>query len=76
LAWGPRPAPGYDWLSPNEDEPALRLWLIGLGHLGQAYLWALGLLPYASSDAVSLILQDTDIITPSTESSRCSPTPP
>lgn len=67
------PAPGCDWLSINEDEPALRLlpshlWLIGLGHLGQAYLWALGLLPYASSDPVSLVLQDIDIITPSTES--------
>ncbi|MEA2896566.1 MAG: hypothetical protein QOJ84_2181 [Bradyrhizobium sp.] len=67
------PAPACDWLSPNEEEPTLRLlpsclWLIGLGHLGQAYLWALGLLPYASSDPVSLLLQDVDIITPSTES--------
>jgi hypothetical protein len=62
-----------DWLAPDEDAPPLRylpsnLWLIGLGHLGQAYLWALGLLPYPQPTALSLVLQDTDIITPSTES--------
>jgi hypothetical protein len=62
-----------DWLAPNEDEPPLsylpsNLWLIGLGHLGQAYLWALGLLPYPQPSGLSLVLQDTDIITPSTES--------
>jgi hypothetical protein len=43
------------------------LWLIGLGHLGQAYLWGLGLLPYASGATVGLVLQDVDVITPSTE---------
>ena len=45
-----------------------RLWLIGLGHLGQAYLWGLGLLPYAADAKVELLLQDVDVITPSTES--------
>jgi hypothetical protein len=60
-----------DWLTPDHDAPALRylpakLWLIGLGHLGQAYLWALGLLPYPNPTGASLILQDTDSITPST----------
>ncbi len=64
--------PTTDWLTPA-NEPALRflpsrLWLIGLGHLGQAYLWALGLLPYADPSALDLLLQDTDIVTPSTES--------
>jgi hypothetical protein len=44
------------------------LWLIGLGHLGQANLWALGLLPYREPHGVRLILQDIDIITPSSES--------
>ena len=39
-----------------------RLWLIGLGHLGQAYAWALGLLPYADPRAVKVTLQDTDTI--------------
>jgi hypothetical protein len=62
-----------DWLAPDEDAPPLQylpsnLWLIGLGHLGQAYLWALGLLPYPQPTGLSLVLQDVDIITPSTES--------
>lgn len=62
-----------EWLIPGEGEPELRylptqLWLIGLGHLGQAYLWGLGLLPYARAADVQLVLQDIDVITPSTES--------
>ena len=39
-----------------------RLWLIGLGHLGQAYTWALALLPYEDRSAVDLVLQDFDSI--------------
>ena len=62
-----------DWLQPDETEPALtylpsRLWLIDLGHLGQAYLWALGLLPYQDPADVALVMQDIDAITESTES--------
>lgn len=62
-----------NWLSCDEGAPELRylpsnLWLIGLGHLGQAYLWGLGLLPYSSDAKVGLVLQDVDVITPSTES--------
>ena len=62
-----------DWLQPDESEPTLtylpsRLWVIGLGHLGQAYLWALGLLPYQDPADVALVLQDIDTITESTES--------
>ena len=41
------------------------LWLLGLGHLGQAYLWALMLLPYADPSSVHLVLQDNDVITES-----------
>ena len=41
------------------------LWLLGLGHLGQAYLWALMLLPYADPSSVHLVLQDYDEITES-----------
>ena len=64
---------GEGWLAADGDAPELRylptkLWLIGLGHLGQAYLWGLGLLPYADPASVSLVLQDDDAITPSTES--------
>ncbi len=62
-----------DWLEPNGTAPALRylptrLWLVGLGHLGQAYLWALGLLPFSVDAKVQLVLQDNDKITGSTES--------
>jgi hypothetical protein len=61
------------WLVAGAGEPQLtylpsRLWLIGLGHLGQAYLWGLGLLPFPKPADLQLVLQDTDIITPSTES--------
>ncbi|MGF7188231.1 hypothetical protein JOE11_001258 [Robbsia andropogonis] len=38
------------------------LWLIGLGNLGQAFLWALAALPYENPGAVSLVLQDRDTI--------------
>jgi hypothetical protein len=60
--------PEQDWRS-GEAGPALsRLpssaWLIGLGNLGQAYLWTLGLLPYGRK-AANLVLQDFDVLAPS-----------
>jgi len=66
-----RPDAVEDWWTPGNDGPALRylpskLWLIGLGHLGQAYLWGLALLPYARPAEVELVLQDLDIILKST----------
>ncbi|WP_439621288.1 ThiF family adenylyltransferase [Hyphomonas sp.] len=69
--WNPSPA--TDWLINCAAEPALRylpsdLWIIGLGHLGQAYLWGLGLLPYGRPASLNLVLQDTDKITASTHS--------
>ena len=39
-----------------------KLWLVGLGHLGQAYAWALGLLPYGDHSTVEILLQDCDSI--------------
>lgn len=68
-----RPQAQVDWLVPGSDEPELqylpsRLWLLGLGHLGQAYMWALGLLQYRDPADLLLVLQDVDVITPSTES--------
>jgi hypothetical protein len=59
-----------DWIGGQPDGPVIeylpsKLWLIGLGHLGQAFLWGLGLLPYAADKSALLVLQDTDIITPS-----------
>ena len=67
--WDPR----CDW----RDEPAYgescrylpkRLWLIGLGHLGQAYVWALAFLPYKDRSVVDLLLQDFDCIVKANES--------
>lgn len=43
-------------------------WLIGLGNLGQAYLWALGWLPYADPSGCSLTLQDFDKLAGSNDS--------
>lgn len=68
-----RPASDIDWLEADPSEPVLtylpsQLWLIGLGHLGQAYLWGLGLLPYGSAQDLRLVLQDVDAVTASTES--------
>jgi hypothetical protein len=68
-----QPGSGCDWRSQDNSEPVLRLlpsclWLLGLGHLGQAYLWALGLLPYADPSTLKLVLQDIDVATPSTVS--------
>jgi len=60
-----------DWSVASHDGPRTdylpnKLWLLGLGHLGQAYLWALSLLPYERPNEVSLVLQDIDEITRST----------
>ena len=61
--WEPR----CDWREESAHGEACRylpkrLWLIGLGHLGQAYAWALALLPYKDRSAVDLVLQDFDSI--------------
>lgn len=45
---------------PPLDQLPARLWLIGLGHLGQAFLWTLGFLPYEDPGRVELVLQDYD----------------
>jgi len=45
---------------PSVTHLLARLWLIGLGHLGQALLWTLGLLPYADAKRVGIVLQDFD----------------
>jgi len=36
-------------------------WVLGLGNLGQAALWTIGLLPYVDTGAATLVLQDTDV---------------
>lgn len=61
-----------DWESAQPGPMSIvlpsRLWLIGLGHLGQAYLWVLGLLPYRMPSEVTLVLQDFDSLAYSNDS--------
>jgi hypothetical protein len=65
--------PDQPWCDPDAAGPALRymptrLWLGGLGHLGQAYLWAIGFLPYRARGDVLLMLQDYDETVPANRS--------
>jgi hypothetical protein len=57
--------PDLDWRHPDAAGPTMtylpaRLWLLGLGHLGQAYAWTLGMLPYARPGEAELGLVDFD----------------
>jgi hypothetical protein len=65
--------PGVDWLDDSNDGPELaylpsKLWLVGLGNLGQAFAWLLATLPYESRGEVDLVLQDFDVIGVSNDS--------
>lgn len=57
-----------DWLRGSEavgtDRLPSSVWIIGMGNLGQAYLWTLGLLPYGG-EAAELVMQDMDVLAPS-----------
>jgi hypothetical protein len=44
-----------------------RLWIVGLGNLGQAFAWALAALPYGNRREVQLVLQDFDRMMASNE---------
>lgn len=57
--------PELPWGDPEACGPELihlpaKLWLLGLGHLGQAYCWTLGLLPMRKEHPVEVFLQDYD----------------
>jgi hypothetical protein len=59
--------PDLDWRHPDAAGPPLgwlpsRLWLLGLGHLGQGYGWSLGWLPYLTPNEVLVYLMDTDSV--------------
>lgn len=59
--------PDLNWLDPEASGPAVsylpnKFWLLGLGHLGQAYLWNIGLLRFKDKVSVSVLLQDDDRI--------------
>ena len=60
LAEGGRP-PAITW-APNA------WWLVGLGHLGQAFSWAISWLPYLTPSEVEVALQDTQTTTESNHS--------
>ncbi len=62
-----------DWRSPASDGPDLQflpdhLWVLGLGHLGQAFLWTLMMCAFLEAGKVRLTLQDMDTVTGSTDS--------
>jgi hypothetical protein len=57
--------PDLPWSDPQATGPAVlylpkKIWLLGLGHLGQAYLWSIGLLPYSDPSEATILLQDDD----------------
>lgn len=59
--------PDLDWNEPEAAGPTLKylpssLWLLGLGHLGQAYAWTLGLFPYNQPTDVEVGLVDFDVV--------------
>lgn len=59
--------PDLNWLDAEARGPKItflpaKYWILGLGHLGQAYLWNIGLLPYDNPQDISLLLQDDDVI--------------
>lgn len=65
--------PGSDWRSQKSDGPDVQflpdhLWVLGLGHLGQAFLWTLMMCAFPNSGKVRLTLQDMDFVTGSTDS--------
>jgi len=57
--WDPR-APWRTGSGPATWVAPSKLWVLGLGHLGQAFLWILGLLPFDRPANVELTLQDFD----------------
>ncbi len=68
-----RPDASSHWREQAGDGPTLAalpssLWILGLGHLGQAFLWALMMCGYPLPQDVRLTLQDFDQATASTVS--------
>jgi hypothetical protein len=64
--------PDLDWRSRDATGPARRYlphayWLPGLGHLGQAFSWLIGTLPYVDAKP-SVLLQDFDSVVAANES--------
>lgn len=64
--WDPRKVGRTAEAGPVVDSEVPSIWLIGLGHLGQAYAWTIGFMSPARD--ATLFLQDVDEITSSTPS--------
>ncbi len=71
--WEPRKVGNAAAAGPGVGLEVPSTWLIGLGHLGQAYAWTIGFMKSAR-DAM-LFLQDVDEITSSTPSTSVLSTP-
>lgn len=59
--------PDLPWRDPRATGPRLEylpagLWLLGLGHLGQANAWTIGMLPYATPTDCEIGLVDFDTV--------------
>jgi hypothetical protein len=61
--------PDIPWLDSSGFGPDItgllapnKLSVLGLGHLGQAYVWTLGWLPYPDPKEVEVVLQDIDFL--------------
>ena len=70
----------HDWFSDDAIGPEVAslpddFWLLGLGHLGQAFLWTVMVTPYRRPADVRVVLQDFDEITGSTISTSILSTP-
>ncbi|WP_420443040.1 hypothetical protein [Candidatus Poriferisodalis sp.] len=59
--------PDLDWRPPGALGPTLQylpsgVWLLGLGHLGQANAWSIGCLPYEHPEELEVFLVDFDVV--------------
>lgn len=51
-----------DAIGPIVEWLPAETWVLGLGHLGNAYLWALGTLPYEQPNSARIFLNDFDSV--------------
>jgi hypothetical protein len=47
-------------VGPTMDYLPAEFWISGLGHLGQAYCWTIGLLPFSDRAGIHIVLNDFD----------------
>jgi hypothetical protein len=51
-----------DAQGPQPEQLPSEYWISGLGHLGQAFCWVIGLLPFESRPEVKIVLNDFDVV--------------